>query len=105
MSRHYSVNMHSGVPRGLFGDEATAQVYLDNCEVQRRDQAKRGIRFAVGPRPMAVSTPSGRIIQSGQPISAADLHGGASPAWSILRDLVHEARVIEADVAAADSNL
>jgi hypothetical protein len=99
VSRHYTVNMNSGVPRGFFGNQESADDYIAAGEVQRVEQAKKGVRFAVGPKPMTVSTPSGRVIQSGQPISAADLHGGKTPAWSILRDLIREARVIEAEVA------
>jgi hypothetical protein len=91
--------MRSGVPK-IFGSDTDAQRYIEACEVQRADQARQGIRFAVGPAPITVTTPSGRTITSGSPVTVADFHGHPHrAAWSILRDLIREGRVLEADVA------
>jgi hypothetical protein len=98
VSHHQVVNLRAGVPK-MFGNAATAQAYLDDAEVQRVDMAKKGIRFAVGPAPVTVSTPSGRVIPSGQAVSVVDFHGGKEPAWKILNDLVREGRILEAEVA------
>ena len=89
-------NLRARVPR-MFGSQQDADRYAEASEAQRIEQGKRGIRFAVGPAPVTVMAPSGRVFLSAQPISAADLHGDKTSAWSLLSNLIRDGLVIEAD--------
>ncbi|MEO7037661.1 MAG: hypothetical protein ABI548_27130 [Polyangiaceae bacterium] len=98
MSRHQTIDLRSGVP-SMFGDQATADDYVARCEVQRDEMARRGVRFSVGPAPVTVTTPTGRLIPSGTPVSHVDFLGHPNrAAWAILSDLITSGHIIESDV-------
>ena len=78
-----------------FGDAATQQAYLAECQRVRRSMT---VRFAVAPR-CAVTTPAGKVIGAGSEVRTSDLHGGSEPAWRVLKALVDSGRVLEADKA------
>jgi hypothetical protein len=84
--------MRTGAPM-VFGSDSQREAWEAECRAARASQTTR---FAVAPR-CQVMTPSGRVLEAGQPVSQVDLHGCSEPAWRVLERYVREARVLESD--------
>lgn len=59
-----------------------------------RARDRQPTRYAVAPR-FRVSTIDGRLLEAGQPVTAADFAGGPTPGWRILERHVRGGRVLE----------
>jgi|GEM_PF-1882383 len=90
---HQTVNLRGrGLPI-VFGDPDSKAKYELEVIAAVRNQR---VRFAVAPR-VSVRTPTGKVLNTGEEVSIALLHGGTTNAWQILNGWLQSGHVIEAD--------